>query len=35
MNQLLIVSLKTYPSDDTQIHTPDSGTSGGGGKNPP
>ena len=31
MDRLLIVSLKSYPSVDTQIHTPHSGTSGGGG----
>ena len=37
MDGLLIVSLKSYPSDDTQIHNPHSGTSGGGGggKNSP
>ena len=31
MDRLLIVSLKSYPLDDTQIHNPHSGTSGGGG----
>ena len=31
MDGLLIVSLKSYPSDDTQIHNPHSGTIGGGG----
>ena len=35
MDRLLIVSLKSYPSDDTQIHTPHSGTSGGGARIPP
>ena len=37
MDGLPIVSLKSYPSDDTQIHNPHSGTSGegGGGRIPP